>query len=54
MSAHAPYLRIEVEDSSVGLHGFLVIDTVINRLTAGGLRMTPSVTIEEVEKIRQA
>ncbi len=44
-----PLMRIEVRDPAADLHGFLVIDSVINRFAAGGLRMTPTVSMQEVE-----
>jgi len=46
-----PLLRVEINDPDYGLRGFVVIDSVMNRFSAGGLRMTPTVTMPEVESL---
>ena len=43
-----PEKLIEVYDSKTGMHGFLVIDNTWLGVAKGGLRITPTVTQEEV------
>ncbi len=49
-----PEKIIEIHDSKIGLNGFLVIDNTKMGPGKGGIRMTPSVTIEEVSKLARA
>ncbi|MEM0333675.1 MAG: Glu/Leu/Phe/Val dehydrogenase [Candidatus Aenigmatarchaeota archaeon] len=46
-----PEKIIEVYDPKVNLHGFVVIDNTARGPGKGGIRMTPTVTIEEVFKL---
>lgn len=46
-----PEKILEVHDSTTGMHGFLVIDNTALGPGKGGIRMTPSVTIDEVAKL---
>ncbi len=49
-----PEKVIEVYNARVGLHGFLVIDNTALGPGKGGIRMTPSVTVEEVSRLARA
>ncbi|MEK9180162.1 MAG: Glu/Leu/Phe/Val dehydrogenase dimerization domain-containing protein, partial [Patescibacteria group bacterium] len=42
---------IEVSDPGIGMRGFLVIDNTVLGPGKGGIRMTPSVTVEEVFRL---
>lgn len=46
-----PEKILEVYDPKIGMHGFTVIDSTKRGPGKGGIRMTPSVTIEEVAKL---
>lgn len=46
-----PEKLIEVYDPKLQLHGFLVIDNTILGPAKGGLRITPTVTLEEVARL---
>ncbi len=46
-----PEKILEVFDQKTGMHGFTVIDNTALGPAKGGIRMTPSVTIEEVAKL---
>src|SRR3989344_3239787 len=46
-----PELIVKVYDKKIGLEGFLVVDNTKLGLGKGGLRMTPSVTVEEVARL---
>ncbi len=46
-----PEKIIEVYDPKVKLHGFVVIDNTVRGPGKGGIRMTPTVTIEEVFRL---
>ena len=46
-----PEKIIEVYDHKTGLHGFTVIDSTILGPGKGGIRMTPTVNIDEVAKL---
>jgi glutamate dehydrogenase (NAD(P)+) len=50
----APALVIEVKDDSVGLDGIVVIDHELFPTSAGGTRMVPDVTTEEVVRLARA
>lgn len=45
---NSPQLICKVEDIELGFKGFLVIDSLMGGHCAGGVRMTPSVTEEEI------
>ncbi len=49
-----PEKMIEVYDPKVKMHGFLVVDNTVNGPGKGGIRMTPSVTMEEVYRLARA
>ena len=51
---YGPEEIIEVEDKKSGMKGFLVIDNTKLGPGKGGIRMTPSVNIEEVAKLSRA
>ncbi|UUV26190.1 MULTISPECIES: Glu/Leu/Phe/Val dehydrogenase dimerization domain-containing protein [Lysinibacillus] len=40
-------------DPEINLEAYIVIDTIVNGMSAGGLRMTSNVTLEEVEQLAQ-
>lgn len=46
-----PEYLLTVSDPSIGLEGYLVIDTTILGPGKGGIRMTPNVTLEEVYRL---
>ena len=48
---HSPQLICKVEDKKINLQGFLVMDTLLGGHCAGGIRMTPDVTEEEVKQL---
>lgn len=49
-----PEKTIKVEDKETGLIGFLVIDNTIRGPGKGGIRMTPTVSMEEVARLARA
>lgn len=49
-----PEKIIEVYNSKIGMHGFVVIDNTAFGPGKGGIRMTPSVSVEEVSKLARA
>ncbi len=49
-----PEKILEVYDSKVGMHGFVVIDSTKRGPGKWGIRMTPNVTVEEVSKLARA
>ena len=49
-----PEKIIEVYDAKVGMHGFVVIDNTALGPGKGGIRMTPSVTKDEVFRLARA
>lgn len=49
-----PEKILEVFDAKTGMHGFVVIDNTILGPAKGGIRMTPSVSVEEVAKLARA
>jgi len=49
-----PSLTVDVTDSTGGLLGFLVIDTLIPGICSGGIRMASDVTREEVAHLARA
>ncbi len=51
MDEFGPEKIIEVYDPRVKLHGFVVIDNTVRGPGKGGIRMTPTVTIEEVFRL---
>ena len=52
--AFGPEKVLEVYNPKVGMSGFVVIDNTALGPGKGGIRMTPSVTIEEVAKLARA
>ena len=51
MDEFGPEKIIEVYDPKVKLHGFVVIDNTARGPGKGGIRMTPTVTVEEVFRL---
>jgi len=49
-----PEKIIEVYDSKTGMKGFVVIDNTKRGPGKGGIRMTPSVTVEEISRLARA
>ncbi len=49
-----PEKVLEVHNKKTGLHGFTVVDNTALGPAKGGIRMTPSVSIEEVMKLARA
>ncbi len=49
-----PEKILEVYDNKAGMHGFVVLDNLSRGIGKGGIRMTPSVTVEEVAKLARA
>ena len=49
-----PEKIIEIYDSKTGMKGFVVIDNTKRGPGKGGIRMTPSVTVEEVSRLARA
>lgn len=49
-----PEKIFEVYDHKSCMHGFVVLDSTVRGVGKGGIRMTPSVTIEEVAKLARA
>ncbi len=49
-----PEKIVEVYDSKSGMKGFVVIDNTKRGPGKGGIRMTPSVTVEEVSRLARA
>lgn len=49
-----PEKILEVFDSKTGMHGFVVIDNTALGPAKGGIRMTPTVSIDEVAKLARA
>lgn len=46
-----PEMILEVYDPSLGMRGFLVIDSTARGVGKGGIRMTPSVSREEIARL---
>lgn len=46
-----PEMIVEVHDQASGMHGFLVIDSTARGIGKGGIRMTPTVSKEEVTRL---
>ncbi len=49
-----PEYVVNVYDSKLGMEGFLVIDNTVLGPGKGGMRMTPTVTVEEVSRLARA
>ncbi len=49
-----PKYQIEMHDPETNTHAFLIIDTLRNGFCGGGIRMSPTVTKEEVHRLAQA
>ncbi|MFH0712870.1 MAG: Glu/Leu/Phe/Val dehydrogenase [Candidatus Jorgensenbacteria bacterium] len=49
-----PEYILEVYDPKLGMEGFLVVDNTALGPGKGGIRMTPSVTVEEVSRLARA
>ncbi len=45
---------VEVHDDATGMHGFLIVDNTVRGPGKGGIRMTPTVTKEEVMRLASA
>ncbi len=43
--------KVILRDPEIDLTGFIVIDTLVNNMSAGGLRMSSNVSLEEVEEL---
>lgn len=50
-SKTTPEIYLTVEDKSIGMTGFLVVESTAVGPGKGGMRMTPNVTIEEVARL---
>jgi glutamate dehydrogenase (NAD(P)+) len=46
-----PEICLEVSDPATGMHGFVVIDNTARGPGKGGIRMTPTVTLNEVARL---
>ncbi|MFW6194326.1 MAG: Glu/Leu/Phe/Val dehydrogenase dimerization domain-containing protein [Halobacteriota archaeon] len=42
---------ILVQDKSIGLKGYLVIDSTVNNSSCGGIRIYPNVTLQEIKDL---
>jgi glutamate dehydrogenase (NAD(P)+) len=51
MDEFGPEKIIEIYDPKVKLRGFVVIDNTARGPSKGGIRMTPTVTVEEVFRL---
>jgi glutamate dehydrogenase (NAD(P)+) len=51
---NGPEKILEVFDAKTGMHGFVVIDNTVLGPAKGGIRMTPTVSIDEVAKLARA
>jgi len=49
-----PEKILEVYNPAVGMHGFVVIDSLALGPAKGGIRMTPTVTVDEVARLARA
>ena len=49
-----PEKIIEIHHPKTGMHGFLIVDSTALGPGKGGIRMTPTVTIDEVKKLARA
>ena len=49
-----PEKVLEVHDDKTGMRGFVVIDNTSVGVGKGGIRMTPTVTVEEVARLARA
>lgn len=49
-----PEKILEIHNPKIGVHGFLVIDSLALGPGKGGIRMTPTVNVEEVAKLARA
>ena len=49
-----PEKIFEVWDPKTGMRGFLVIDSTARGVGKGGIRMTPTVSIDEVSRLARA
>ncbi len=48
-----PYYRVELRDEASGLRGFVVVHSLVNGFSAGGLRMHPQVTLKEIGRLAE-
>lgn len=51
---HSPQLVCKVEDKRLGFQGFLVVDTLLGGHCAGGVRVSPTITVDEVAELAHA
>ena len=49
-----PEKIFEVWDPKTKMHGFVVLDNLSRGVGKGGIRMTPTVSIEEVSRLARA
>src|SRR3989338_2350506 len=49
-----PEKIVEVYNAKVGMHGFVVIDNTALGPGKGGIRMTPTVSVDEVSRLARA
>ncbi len=49
-----PEKIFEVWDPKTGMHGFVVIDSLARGVGKGGIRMTPTVSVDEVSRLARA
>ncbi len=49
-----PEKILEVWDPKTGMHGFVVIDSTARGVGKGGIRMTPTVSVDEVARLARA
>jgi len=49
--AKRPVYRLQVDYEKLGIKGYLIIDSLVNGLSAGGLRMREGLTEDEIERL---
>lgn len=52
--ARRPAYRLQVDYEQLGIKGYVIIDSLVNGLSAGGLRMREGLTEEEVARLARA
>ena len=48
-----PYYKVELHDETSGLKAFVVVHSLVNGISAGGLRMHSHVTMSEIERLAE-
>ncbi|MEB3751930.1 Glu/Leu/Phe/Val dehydrogenase dimerization domain-containing protein [Geobacillus icigianus] len=43
--------EITISDPNYDLKGYIVIDSLVNGISAGGLRMSPDISLGEIKKL---